>query len=362
MDMTNDRGRHRHLFIRHQKLSSSLLLAVAVTDTLSHKDSHVPSEFLIMSSGERNVQTSRSRFTPPMTATTATMRNPSMKTETSLPTAPSTISELLRITSDLVLFFCRRIIFAPAQFKLIVYFLLVLVGSFLKYLGWAPASYFSLKTNIFNVYFAKLGWGWTIGLLLPFVYLNLLRTHTQQQIFKYHLTRFVVATGIWYLVTNFFIFLEAQTGACRQEGSTDLSKRLCLKSGYKWAEGHDISGHTFLFIYALLIINEEVKSYDQAWRNSKKDGANKPSGDASGAANYSWTSPVIFLFYIALAILTVIWELMLLSTALYFHHTWHKLEAVAIAIVSWGLTYHLWYTPDMSSVFRPALPKDILMN
>ena len=35
--------------------------------------------------------------------------------------------------------------------------------------GEVPKSYFSNKYNVFNQYFVKLGWGWTLWLLLAFV-------------------------------------------------------------------------------------------------------------------------------------------------------------------------------------------------
>lgn len=289
-----------------------------------------------MSSGESNKVKARSRFTPP----SSTSEKNVVQNEKA-----TIVSDIFTIVSRLGLFYCRRIIFAPAPFKLIVYFALVALGSILKDNEVVPSSYFSLKTNIFNVYFAKLGWAWTIGLLIPFVYLNLRPTHSYRQILLYHLTRIAIATAVWFIATNLFVVLELYTGSCSHDDFTDVSRKICVQNGHQWNEGHDISGHTFLFIYTLLIINEEVKSYDKAYRNGTND-----------------TSILIFILYISLAILTIIWEVMLLTTALYFHHLIHKLEAVAIAASLWALTYRFWYSPEMKSIFRPASPKDIFVN
>ena len=275
---------------------------------------------------------------------------------------------MVRIVSDLVRFFCRRIIFAPAVFKIIVYFLIIIVGSLLNYYGLAPTSYLSSKTNVFNVYFAKLGWAWTTGLLLPFIFLTLMPTHTPRQIVMHHLVRLLIATGIWYVITKFFVGLESYTGMCLQIESPVLSKRVCLKGGHKWQEGYDLSGHTFLLMYALLIINEEVKSYDKGQKKAntiQKSASAKTTARAAGepatqtdAEKLNLVSKATLVLYVLLAILTVIWEFMLLSTALYFHHATHKIGAGVVAVALWWATYRLWYRHDSSSILHPSSPKD----
>lgn len=271
----------------------------------------------------------------------------------------STMSDVERILRDLTLFFCRRIIFAPAVFKIIVYSLMIIIGSFLGYLDIAPHSYLASKTNIFNVYFAKLGWAWTIGLVLPFIYLNLLGTNTHRQIIMYHLTRLLIATGFWLVITLTFVKFNVYTSRCEHVDFRGVPRKVCLDHGYQWKEGHDFSGHTFLLIYALLIINEEVKSYAQGVKKPATSGA---AGDAPANldANYrKLISIAIPVLYVLLAVLTVMWELMLLSTALYFHYFTDKMAAAIVAFVAWGVTYRLWYRDNSSSVFFPASPSKV---
>ena len=43
------------------------------------------------------------------------------------------------------------------------------IGSFFHDYLPLPASYFSKKGNIFNVYFVKKGWGWTFFLLFGYI-------------------------------------------------------------------------------------------------------------------------------------------------------------------------------------------------
>jgi hypothetical protein len=72
-----------------------------------------------------------------------------------------------------------------------------------------------------------------------------------------------VATGIWYVVTSLFVRIEAFTGKCKHWMYPEAPRHVCLQSGQEWQEGHDISGHTFLLLYALLIIDEEVIVYEK---------------------------------------------------------------------------------------------------
>jgi len=267
--------------------------------------------------------------------------------------------DIYHIIRDVILFFCRRIIFGPIQFKLLVTFAIIIIGSILKSLDLAPNSYLSLKTNIFNKYFAKLGWGWTIGLLGPFIYLTLVTTHSQYRILTHHLVRLLIATGVWYIITSLFVHFEAYTGMCKHEEMRGATKKVCISGGHGWQEGYDLSGHAFLLVYALLIINEEVKSYDKGTKTV--DQPTKPTINENGDTSTNierQRSKIIRILYVLLAALTILWEFMLLSTALYFHHTLHKLIAAGIAVFFWYITYYVWYRRDSSSLLYPSSPKD----
>lgn len=288
--------------------------------------------------------------------------NPTPSAKEEQPPAPL-LMEVYRIVRDLVLFFCRRIIFGPIEFKLIVSFAIIVIGSLLKRFELVPDSYFSLKTNIFNRYFAKLGWAWTMGLLGPFIFLTLSTTHDLYQIVTRHLVRLLIATGIWYFTTMIFVRIELFTGSCLNEDMRSASRNVCLKGGSKWKEGVDFSGHTFLLLYAILVINEEVKSYDRGTK--KVDQANKSAAAEGDSATGNVKqerleiySKLIRMIYVALAGLTILWEFMLLSTALYFHHTPHKIAAGCFAVLFWYVTYYYWYRNDGHSLLYPAKPKN----
>jgi hypothetical protein len=67
-------------------------------------------------------------------------------------------------------------------------------------------------------------------------------------------------------------------------------------------------------------------------------------------------SHIIRILYVALAALTILWEFMLLSTALYFHDTLHKIAAAGLAVFFWYITYYVWYRRDSPSLLYPSSP------
>ncbi|CAF0722266.1 unnamed protein product [Rotaria sordida] len=310
-----------------------------------------------MSTDESNNDTTKYRRPSPIQS-----KQPSTENSKDGESTTTILCDVCHIIRDLVLFFCRRIIFGPPIFKLLVSFTIIIIGSMLKSLGLAPTSYFSLKTNIFNTYFAKLGWGWTMGLLIPFIYLTYITTCSHYQIITRHLVRLLIATGVWFIITYLFVNVEAHTGLCKHETMRGVSRKVCVSGGYEWQEGYDFSGHVFLLLYAILIINEEVKSYDKG--TNKVDQANKvvhESGDTLSNINHEYlniVSKIIQINYVLLAALTILWEFMILSTALYFHHTLHKIIAASVAVFFWYITYYVWYRPNSSSFLYPSSPKD----
>ncbi|CAF1216448.1 unnamed protein product [Rotaria magnacalcarata] len=260
----------------------------------------------------------------------------------------------------------RRIIFGPAVFKITLAFIIIIVGSILKTLGVQPSSYFSSKNNIFNVYFAKFAWGWTLGLLMLFVPLTLItlnKNFNYYEIITRHLVRLLIATVVWYIITNLFVYIDWRTGICNHNKMKQVSRRACEKAGHEWEEGFDFSGHIFLLLYSILIMNEEIRLYDKA--TGKVDEAQKVEqniGDTlSNITNqYSTLFDIITrVLYVLIAALTILWEFILLSTALYFHETFDKMAAGVIAVFFWFITYRVWYTSNRSSsILRPLSPRN----
>jgi hypothetical protein len=272
---------------------------------------------------------------------------------------PSSLSsDIFHILHNVILAFCRRIIFAPPTLKILVYFFLILLGPFLKDFHFIPNTSLSSKANILNKYISKLGWTSSILLLIPFVYLtSLIYTQGHYGLIIRHLIRLLIATTIWCIITSLFIRIEALTDMCKPTGIRGIWKRICRNSRYQWQEGH-----RFFLFYALLVINEEVKLYGENWE--KIENANKISiSNSNNSLNLNQNrikkfSIPIGILYIALAVLTILWEFMLLSTIFYFYNILHRLIAASFAVFFWFITYRIWYRRNGRSKVAPCAPGD----
>ena len=272
---------------------------------------------------------------------------------------PSSLtSDIFRILHNIILAFCRRIIFAPPTLKILVYLCLIIIGPFLKDLHLISNRLLSSKTNVVNKYIAKLDWMWSIVLLIPFVYLtSLIYTRGHYGLIIRHLIRLLIATSIWYIMKFLFIRIESLTDMCKPTEIRGVTKQICHGSQYQWQEGH-----TFFLLYALLVINEEVKLYGENWKkveDASKINMNKSDNSLNLNLNRINTFSIpIGILYIALAILTILWEFMLLSTVLNFYNIFHRLMAAAFAAFFWFITYHIWYRRNSRSNITPCAPGD----
>lgn len=135
------------------------------------------------------------------------------------PTAPPT--SIWEILLMVVMYVCKKSIFFDTNIKVAIYlgglFLISLVGDFLPF----PKSYLARSDNFLNIFFVKIGWGWTLILTMPFVILisftlccgNLYKT------FARNLTRVLVATFFWFFWTKCFNFIESRYGKCIIKGN-----------------------------------------------------------------------------------------------------------------------------------------------
>lgn len=223
-----------------------------------------------------------------------------------------------------------------------------------------PKTYFSNKHNFFNIWFVKLGWGWTLALVGAFVYLT---AYTyccgKMDLIKKHLARLGVATVWWYFWTSMFNFIENTTGFCSTEGF--YNKKACIQANGYW-NGFDVSGHAFLLIYCALIIAEEVRvmkfwsRIPEVLQTEEERRYSERLSEENFAIvknSYLDNTPYIRALVVALTFLIVIWDMMLLSTILHFHNMPQKLTGGTLAILGWYVTYQLWYR---SSGTSPGVP------
>lgn len=175
--------------------------------------------------------------------------------------------------------------------------------------SWQDAIYTARKTNLFNRYFVKLGWAWTLAAGVPLAVGAAAALGGTAATAKAGV-RAAVATAVWFSVTNGFVVL--------------------LKSGV--VPGLDISGHCFMLIWCQLYLVEESKALR---------GVRPLPGRLLGPG-------LVFL-----TLLVVLWDAMLASTMLFYHTLAEKVLASALAVACWAATYNLVY-PALGLQVRAA--------
>ena len=235
----------------------------------------------------------------------------------------------------------------PPSSKVAVYWLAIVAGSFIHEFLPLPHSYLSNKRNVFNVYFVKLGWGWTLGLLIPFITLTSSgRTPFNLTVILKHLSRMAVGTFGWYFWVNLFVYIEELTGQC--EGEETLSSReSCHFQGFHW-DGFDISGHTFLLNYCALVISEEIQ-VKRWWSAEQRNTKGTTWFDRSRVSRgHALVIPLVELLFIFISLLLILWEFMLVCTTVYFHTVDQNVLGALAALCTWYVTYRVWYEKELS--------------
>ncbi|XP_028175993.1 acyl-coenzyme A diphosphatase FITM2 [Ostrinia nubilalis] len=271
-------------------------------------------------------------------------------------------SSVLEVLTLMIVHICKKILFFDTNLKIALYlgtlFLLSLIADVLTF----PKSYFSRSDNVLNQYFVKIGWFWTLFLTVPYVLLTSYTTccGKRRLILTAHLARLFIATFFWYTWTTLFNYIETNYGRCNMRQISD--KSTCLKNGHFW-NGFDISGHSFLLIYSSLVLIEEARAIN-GWEGIKDfirdEKYSRSIDDRSASVNplkninteeleilkvsYENFTPYVRGFLIAITLFQILWDVMLVSTILYYHIMVEKFISGVIAILTWFVTYRVWYT------------------
>ncbi|CAH8642841.1 unnamed protein product [Heterobilharzia americana] len=286
---------------------------------------------------------------------------------------------------DLLLFSTlRRPIFVDPAIKAGIYLCLAAGVSLIFDFVRAPPTYFSNKHNPFNKFFVKLGWAWTCGCLAAFLIVSsFVYTGGNIKLMRAHILRLAVGSGCWYSGTGFINLIHDWTGHCHpasvtlSSGSPPSHRMLCQRAGGVWF-GFDISGHCFLLVLSNLWIMEELRCM-QHWNKlsdilqlNKYDNSNY-SPNFSGTrhvseqqlnimrSSYRRLTTVIRLIFSFTACLSMLWDIMFLSTVVYFHTMPSKLLGTALAVACWFLFYRVIFRSCSAGSwggFAPGLPGD----
>ncbi|EDW30165.1 GL22469 [Drosophila persimilis] len=169
--------------------------------------------------------------------------------------APTSIREILVMG---VIHLCKKTIFFNTDLKVALYlgslFVVSVIGDFVPF----PKTYFARSDNLFNMYFVKVGWGWTLLFVVPFLVLSAytITCGDHKRMLRHHFPRIVIATFFWFFWTKLFNIVETSYGRCTVKSFQ--SKPSCLKAGHLW-QGFDISGHAFILIHSSLVLIEEAR-------------------------------------------------------------------------------------------------------
>ncbi|XP_044737150.1 acyl-coenzyme A diphosphatase FITM2 [Chrysoperla carnea] len=286
------------------------------------------------------------------------MENPKTENRGTRPTAePTSVQEIFTL---MVLHVCKKSIFFDINLKVALYlgalFLLSLITDFLPF----PKTYFARSDNLFNQYFVKFAWGWNLLLLIPFVTLSSLTycCGNIRTVVREHLPRIAIATFFWLFWIKFFNFIETTYGKCNNKQYD--SKPSCLKAGLFW-NGFDISGHSFILIYGSLMLIEEARVII-GWETIKENLRNEQHNRSVQTLQsnnilrnlseheligvkvfYEKFTIYVRILFIAMTVLQILWDVMLISTMLYYHIMAEKFVGGSIAILTWYFTYRFWF-------------------
>ena len=256
-----------------------------------------------------------------------------------------------------------------------------------SYLPELAPSYFAKKSNVFNVYFVKIGWFWiTLAFFLlvishPSLGPPLKPTLTKRRIQA--AVRYSCITMVWIAVTQWFFgppiidrSFRWTGGQCEMiSGDTreDLLKRAemgevrevfthaaCKAIGGQWKGGHDISGHVFLLILGSAMLWLELlpavlrmEGLREARRISTAGGlvrsASIEADEKSGGVHVP--NELGIGIKAALFVAGLSWW-MLLMTAAYFHTWFEKFTGLMVAF---GAIYVVYFLPRAAPALRQVV-------
>ncbi|KAK4635227.1 Acyl-coenzyme A diphosphatase fit1 [Fulvia fulva] len=248
-------------------------------------------------------------------------------------------------------------------------------------------SYFAKKSNIFNVYFVKIGWIWITAAFFLFTLTHsslgpTLRPQPTRRRLQAG-ARYACITLAWFFVTQWFFgpgivdrSFRWTGGKCQQvayEDAEDLARKVeagdvkdvithaaCKAIGGQWRGGHDISGHVFLLIVGSAMLWLELlpavlrmEGLREARRIFTADGLIRRVTVESDEPASSAKTPRDMGVGIqaALGVAALSWW-MLLMTAAYFHTWFEKLTGLLVAFTA---IYVVYFLPRGVPALRQAL-------
>ncbi|CAK4028760.1 related to SCS3 Inositol phospholipid synthesis [Lecanosticta acicola] len=248
-------------------------------------------------------------------------------------------------------------------------------------------SYFAKKSNVFNVYFVKVGWIWiTLAFFLHLFSHPSLGPPLRAQFTKRRsqaALRYLCITATWFAVTQWFFgpaiidrSFRWTGGKCEavvgggDDDAGDLARKVeageikevfthaaCKTIGGQWRGGHDISGHVFLLILGSAMLWMELlpavlrmEGLTEARRILTFDGlVRRPTFEAEESASDPEEKKEMGVgVQVSLAVAALCWW-MLLMTAAFFHTWFEKLTGLLVAFTA---IYAVYFLPRALPAWR----------
>lgn len=214
-------------------------------------------------------------------------------------------------------------------------------------------SIFAKRTHFLYRIFLRSGWGWTCIFVGSFVFVLSFTIRRSLSLSLRHLSRLLLAGGLWLGFCKLLDLLENATGSCYESllATSDVSngepllvlregasKADCLRAGMLW-RGYEVSEEVFLLCLCCLLLAEETAVF----------GPYLSLGGVSEA-------PLRILFLFCVVLLNL-WIFLLLCLLAYFPQFPTQLLGGALGCLSWRALYQGWYRmgPSWYCPGRPGL-------
>ncbi|KAL1296998.1 hypothetical protein AAFC00_004594 [Neodothiora populina] len=250
-------------------------------------------------------------------------------------------------------------------------------------------SYFAKKSNIFNVFFVKVGWFWMTTAFCAFIF-----SHSSLgPRFSFTLTprrlrailRYLLVTSVWCAVTQWFfgaplidrgfrftggqceIIYSDTPGANRKQAAMSDTREIfthaaCKTIGGTWKGGHDISGHVFILILGSAMLWLEIlpavlraSGLREDRRIRMLDGAVKSAAvetrDSIGNMPVPDSQDLGLGVKIAVGVAAMSWWMLLMTAA--FFHTWF--EKFTGLLVAFTAVYGVYFAPRAIPALREVI-------
>ncbi|XP_071513133.1 acyl-coenzyme A diphosphatase FITM2-like isoform X2 [Panulirus ornatus] len=239
--------------------------------------------------------------------------------------------------------------------KIIYYIITLLIFSLMKESMDIP--HFEIltgKQSVLNKMFVKKGWGITCVVFVLYQLVSL-TLHTKWKASLKKLLVRAVATTFFFFIWCAVIFqlIENYTQACTYRNIRfELTKKECHNKADHVYHSFDISGHSYLLTYCVLIMMEESKEivyflclrrYLRGAHEDTVEEVSLPVLEAKEAKRMTLRltilSPIVVIVFMCVVLLCLLWDFMLIVTTIYYHTFLEKVIGTTLAVSMWYMLY-----------------------